>query len=194
MARQSNHVRFQVAHKAAQMMAEEGISDYAFAKRKAAKFFGLMDGDALPSNDEINDAIKEHQAIFFDEEHEAHLKILRLEALEIMKKLKAFNPHLTGGALDGTVGRYPTLHIQLYADSMKEVEFFLLNHNIVYETRDRKSRTRDPMQDKKMIPVLILEGSMGPIELLIYHIDDLKINKLKASISETQELIDIRLL
>ena len=126
MARQSKHIRFQVAHKAAQMMAEEGISDYAFAKRKAAKFFGLMDGDALPSNDEINDAIKEHQAIFFDEEHEERLKVLRLEALSLMKRLSAFNPHLTGGALDGTAGRYPTLHIQLYADSMKEVEFFYL--------------------------------------------------------------------
>ncbi len=124
MARQSKHLRFQVAHKAAQMMAEEGISDYAFAKRKAAKFFGLQDGDALPSNDEINDAIKEHQAIYFDEEHEARLKVLRLEALSLMKKLIAFNPHLTGAALDGTAGRYPTLHIQLYADSMKEVEFF----------------------------------------------------------------------
>jgi hypothetical protein len=73
---------------------------------------------------------------------------------------------------------------------MKEVEFFLLNHNIAYETRDRKSRTKDPMQDKKNIPVLKLEGSMGPVELLIYHIDDLKINKVKASINETQELID----
>jgi len=183
MARQSKHLRFQVAHKAAQMMAEEGISDYAFAKRKAAKFFGLDDGDALPSNDEINDAIKEHQAIYFDEEHEARLKVLRHEALSLMKKL------LTGGALDGTAGRYPTIHIQLYADSMKEVEFFLLNHNIAYETRDRKSRTKDPLQDKKIIPVLILEGSMGPIELLIYHIDDLKINKSNASIEKIERLI-----
>ena len=191
MARQSKHLRFQVAHKAAQMMAEEGISDYAFAKRKAAKFFGLNDGDALPSNDEINDAIKEHQAIYFDEEHEARLKVLRLEALSLMKKLIAFNPHLTGAALDGTAGRYPTLHIQLYADSMKEVEFFLLNHKIVYETRDRKSQTKDPMQDKKIIPVLTLEGSMGPIELLIYHIDDLKINKSKASIEETEMLLKL---
>jgi hypothetical protein len=189
MARQSKHIRFQVAHKAAQMMAEEGISDYAFAKRKAAKFFGLMDGEALPSNDEINDAIKEHQAIFFDEEHEARLKELRLEALSLMKKLSAFNPHLTGPALDGTAGRYPTIHIQLYADSMKEVEFFLLNHNMAYETRDRKYHTKDPVQDKKIIPVLTLEGSMGPIELLIYHIDDLKTNKLKASIEETERLI-----
>ena len=190
MARQSKHIRFQVAHKAAQMMAEEGISDYAFAKRKAAKFFGLMDGDALPSNDEINDAIKEHQAIFFDEEHEQRLKELRLEALDLMKKLNAFNPHLTGGVLDGTASRYPTIHIQIYADSMKEVEFFLLNHNIIYQTRDRKSRTKDPMQDKKITPVLTLEGSLGPIELLIYHVDDLKINKSKASINETQELIN----
>ena len=190
MARQSKHIRFQVAHKAAQMMAEEGISDYAFAKRKAAKFFGLMDGDALPSNDEINDAIKEHQAIFFDEEHEERLKGLRLEALSLMKRLSAFNPHLTGGTLDGTAGRYPTIHIQIYADSMKEVEFFLLNHNIVYETRDRKSRTKDPMQDKKIIPILKLEGSMGPIELLIYHVDDLKINKTKGSIKDIEDLLN----
>ena len=191
MARQSKHLRSQVANKAAQMMAEEGISDYAFAKRKAAKFFGLMEGDALPSNDEINDAIKEHQAIFFDEEHEARLKILRLEAFNLMKQLKAFNPHLTGGALDGTAGRYPTIQIQLYADSMKEVEFFLLNHNKAYKTHDRKSRTKDPMQDKKIIPVLTLEGSMGPIELLIYHIDDLKNNKSKASIEETEMLLKL---
>jgi len=193
MARQSKHLRFQVAHKAAQMMAEEGISDYAFAKRKAAKFFGLDDGDALPSNDEINDAIKEHQAIYFDKEHEARLKILRLEALSLMKKLIAFNPHLTGAALDGTAGRYPTLHIQLYADSMKEVEFFLLNHNIVYETRDRKSRTTDPMQDKKMIPVLTLEGSMGPIELFIYHTDDLKIiNTNKMNVIQLEQILLVK--
>ena len=189
MARQSKHIRFQVAHKAAQMMAEEGISDYAFAKRKAAKFFGLMDGDALPSNDEINDAIKEHQAIFFDEEHEERLKVLRLEALSLMKKLNAFNPHLTGAVFDGTAGRYPTIHIQLYAESMKEVEFFLLNHNIAYQTRDRKSHTKDLMQNKKMIPVLTLEGSLGPIELLIYHIDDMKIYKTKGSILEIERII-----
>jgi hypothetical protein len=149
-----------------------------------------MDGDALPSNDEINDAIKEHQAIFFDEEHEERLKVLRIEALSVMKKLSAFNPHLTGGVLDGTAGRYPTIHIQIYADSMKEVEFFLLNHNIEYGTRDRKSRTKDPMQDKKIIPVLRLEGSMGPIELLIYHIDDLKINKPKGSVIEIKSMVN----
>ena len=41
------------------------------------------------------------------------------------------------------------------------------------------------------MPVLTLEGSMGPIELLVYHIDDLKINKIKASIEETEELLKL---
>jgi hypothetical protein len=45
------------------------------------------------------------------------------------------------------------------------------------------------MQDKKIIPVLTLEGSMGPIELLIYHVDDLKINKIKGSILEIEKII-----
>ena len=181
MARQSKHIRLQVAHKAAQMMAEEGISDYAFAKRKAAKFFGLMDGEALPSNDEINDAIKEHQSIFFDEEHEERLKALRIEALNLMKKLNAFNPHLIGGALDGTIGRYPKTKIQLYADSMKEIEFFLLNLGIPYETRDLKL--------EKKIPILIIAGSQGPIELMIFDIKNMKLKRNSGSIKYLERLI-----
>ncbi|QDC89738.1 hypothetical protein FIT80_06075 [Candidatus Methylopumilus universalis] len=180
MARQSKHIRFQVAHKAAQMMVEEGISDYAFAKRKAANFFGLMDGDVLPSNNEINDAIKEHQAIFLNKEHEGRLKALRLEALNLMKKLSAFNPHLIGGILDGAIGRYPKTHIELYADSMKEIEFFLLNLGIPYETRDLKL---------KKIPILIIAGSQGPIELMIFDIGSLKFKRNSGSIKYIERLI-----
>ncbi len=46
------------------------------------------------------------------------------------------------------------------------------------------------MQDKKIIPILKLEGSMGPIELLIYHTDDLKINKTKGSIKDIEDLLN----
>ena len=189
MARQNKHIRFQVAHKAAQMIAEEGISDYGFAKRKAARFFGLLDQDALPSNNEINDAIKEHQSIFSNGEHEMRLKVLRLEALTLMKKLITFNPHLSGNVLDGTVGRYPTLNIEVYADSMKEIEFFLLNHNITYETRDLKSHQKYRMQDKKIIPILILEGLNAPIKLFIYDIEDLKKNSQRGSIQQVKKLL-----
>jgi hypothetical protein len=46
------------------------------------------------------------------------------------------------------------------------------------------------MQDKQIIPVLKLEGSMGTIELLIYHIDDLKINKTnKMNINQLEQFL-----
>mgnify|MGYP003345780684 CR=1 FL=1 len=52
---------------------------------------------------------------------------------------------------------------------------------INYDNKFVAEKLQEKMQDKKIIPVLTLEGSMGPIELLIYHIDDLKINKSKGN-------------
>jgi hypothetical protein len=40
------------------------------------------------------------------------------------------------------------------------------------------------MQDKKIIPIFTLEGSIGPAQLLLYHADDLKINISKASLGD----------
>jgi len=184
MARQSKHIRCQVAHKAAQMMAEEGISDYAFAKRKAAKFFGLMDGDALPSNDEINDAIKEHQAIFFNEKDKLRLKALRKEALVVMKKLQMFNPCLVGGVLDGTSSRYSIIQINLYVASTKEIEFFLLNNNIKYFYLQTKKFNNDVTQ------ILEIEGLLGPIQLLIHDLDRINQTKQKGLIEGLENLIN----
>lgn len=190
MSRKAKHIRQQVAIKAAELIIEEGINDYAFAKRKAAKFFGHMEENALPSNNEIKVAIKEHQAIFFDKEHEVRLRALRLEALNLMKKLSAFNPYLTGDILDGNINRHPTLHIHLYTDSMKEVEFFLLNHNIKYETSDQKLYAKDSMQIKKLTPVLTFEGSLGPIKLLIFQLNDIKKNSLQANLKQIKDLMN----
>jgi len=189
MARQNKHIRFQVAHKAAQLITEEGISDYAFAKRKAAKFFGLMDGDTLPSNDEIKDAIKEYQAIFFDEKYETHLKILRLEALKLMKKLQIFNPYLMGALLDGSAGRYTIIQIQLYADSMKDIELFLINNKINYQAHDRKLSGKKYLNNIKNPPKLILEGLTSHVEIFIYNTEDLKVNKLKMSIEKLENIL-----
>ena len=49
------------------------------------------------------------------------------------------------------------------------------------------------MQDKKNIPVLKLEGSMGPIELLIYHTDDLKIiNTNKINMIQLEQILLVK--
>jgi hypothetical protein len=184
MAKQSKTIRFQIAHKAAQMIAEEGINDYAFAKRKAAKFFGLMNGDALPSNDEINDAIKKHQAIFFNEKDKQRLLALRKEALVIMKRLQIFNPFLIGGVLDGTSSRYPIIQINLYVVSIKEIEYFLLNNNVKYFNLENKKFNNDSTL------ILEIEGLLGPIQLFVFDIDKMSQTKQKGTIEKVEKLIN----
>ena len=45
--------RLRIAAAAARLMAEDGIDDFALAKRKAARQLGLGDSQALPANEEV---------------------------------------------------------------------------------------------------------------------------------------------
>jgi hypothetical protein len=47
-----------------------------------------------------------------------------------MEQLAEFHPYLTGAVLNGTAGEHDDIHLQLFADSAKEVEIFLLNRNV----------------------------------------------------------------
>jgi predicted nucleotidyltransferase len=71
--------------------------------------------------------------LFQDEEQITRIDSLRQRALEIMNIVQRFNPYLTGSVLDGTAGRYAEIDIQLFTDSAKDVEIFLLNQQIDYE-------------------------------------------------------------
>ena len=48
-----NGMRARIAAAAARLMAEDGINDFALAKRKAARGLGAANTEALPGNDEI---------------------------------------------------------------------------------------------------------------------------------------------
>ena len=48
-----NGMRARIAAAAARLMAEDGIDDFALAKRKAARQLGAPDTEALPANQEI---------------------------------------------------------------------------------------------------------------------------------------------
>jgi hypothetical protein len=160
-----------VAQQAARMMAEEGISDYAFAKKKAARQLGMEDVHCLPGNAEIESELRLHQEMFLSEEHPAFLRQLRMDALATMQLLTRFDPHLTGAVLDGTAGRHAETDVHLFADSDKEVEIFLLNHQIPYNTGERSHHFGG---ERRKIPVLTLEGPSGPIRLSIFAPDEMR--------------------
>lgn len=114
-------------------MAEEGIGDYGAAKRKAARSLGAGENEALPTNEEVETELRTWQSLFQEDEQRERLHDLRITALEVMQLLAEFHPYLTGGALDGTAGRYSAVEIELFADSSKDVEIALLSHNISYD-------------------------------------------------------------
>ena len=156
----ASHLRRAIACAAARLMAEEGIGDYGTAKRKAARSLGATEAEALPTNEEIETELRAWQSLYQEDEQRERVHDLRSTALEVMQLLAEFNPYLTGGALDGTAGRYSAVEIELYADSSKDVEIALLSHGISYDTIDNRRIGLDAQ--------LSLEWNDLPVLLSVY--------------------------
>ena len=153
----SSYLRRAIAGAAARLMAEEGITDYGTAKRKAARNLGAGEGEALPTNEEVETELRAWQSLYQKDEQRERVHDLRTTALEVMRLLAEFTPYLTGGALDGTAGRYSAVEIELFADSSKDVEIMLLSHGISYDTLDNRRIGVDAQLrlDWNELPVLI---------------------------------------
>jgi hypothetical protein len=193
-----------IAQQAARMMAEEGISDFAYAKKKAGRQFNAIDNLSLPSNAEIEEELRLYNQLFLSEEQPENLLTLRKNALFTMQLLEKFNPHLTGPVLDGTAGLGSETHIHLFADSLKDVEMFLLNQGIPFETNEKSYRvSNEGKRDKKAgprkkVPVFSLETEAGEIKLSVFEVDEIRVatrraadgsNAERATISEVMALV-----
>lgn len=129
--------RAQVAELAARLMAEHGLHDYAVAKRKAARQLGVPDGHGMPSNEEIDAALAERQALFQPEEQAGLLADIREQAREVMRVFSRFAPALTGGAASGVVSEHSLIELEISEDASKDFEQFLVNQGIAHKVQDR---------------------------------------------------------
>jgi hypothetical protein len=168
MTRKANKqtgTRARIAAAAARLMAEDGIDDFALAKRKAAKQLGAADSQALPGNDEIEAELRAYLALYQADEHPQRVAELREIALDVMQALQRFNPYLTGPVLKGIAGPYAEIELQLFPDSVKEVEIFLLDRNLSYETRETRRYAGDRVH---AVSVLSLLWDGAPLRLSIF--------------------------
>ena len=131
-------MRERIAATAARIMAEDGIDDFALAKRKAARQLGAPETEALPRNDEIEEELRAYRALYQPEEHSERITELRRIALDAMRALERFSPYLTGPVLKGTAGPYAEIELQLFPESPKEVELFLLERRLAFATHEGK--------------------------------------------------------
>ena len=128
--RNATQLRTQIASAAARLIAERGLADYAQAKRKAARSLGLPENTPLPENAEVDNELRIYQRLFQNGEQTKRIDHLRRKAAEMMEIMQGFNAYLTGSVLDGSAGRYAEIDIQLFTDSAKDVEIFLLNQHL----------------------------------------------------------------
>jgi hypothetical protein len=170
-------IREEIAIAAARLIAEDGL-DYANAKRKAAKqVVGdvRIAGEWLPDNDQLEEEIRQYQAIFQSDTQPALLRTLRTIALDWMQKLADFQPFLTGAVLNGTAGEHSDIHLQLFNDNSKDVAIFLLNAGIQYEVHEtRHFAGRGPVETLSFLTRDTRLSMRVGIHLALYDANDLR--------------------
>jgi hypothetical protein len=157
-------MREQLAHLAAKLMAEDGITDHAFAKRKAARQLGAADTQHLPSNQEVDIALHSYRALYQQDSHPAILFQLREDALATMRLLAEFHPYLTGSVLSGTAGSQSDINLMLFSDDAKAVLLFLLKHEIEFEDGEWKVRVGG---HEETVPSYTLTNESGTLTHII---------------------------
>jgi hypothetical protein len=146
-------------------MAEDGVEDFALAKRKAARQLGVEATQSLPGNEEIEEALRDYRALYQADEQAARIDELRAIALVAMRELEQFRPYLTGAVLKGTAGPYAEIDLQLFPESTKELEIFLLDRNIEYSTHEGRRYAGDRAH---AVSVLSLAWADVPLRLSVF--------------------------
>lgn len=166
-------VRARIAAAAARMIAQDG-ADYVTAKTKAARQVLGVDRPSpnyLPDNFQVEDEVRRYQALFGGPSQAARVKRLREAALAIMDDLAEFRPYLVGAVLNGTAGEHDVIHLQLFADSAKDVEIWLLNRNVqidISESPHFKGGRHDPVETVGFL------WHKEAVHAELYEMDDLR--------------------
>ena len=168
----SKNIKVSVANLAAQLIMEEGIKDYLFAKKKAAKSLGLNENVSLPTNSQIDKAIDDFNKIFNPNIDIEFLQQFKTQALEVMNIFKNFKPHLMNQLSEGIIPKFPEIKINLFADNLKDVEYVLLNNELSYDFKEVKMNTKESKHSIKLIPTIYLDNLSIPAEIKVYFEND----------------------
>ncbi len=136
--RDAPQLRILLAQECARLLAEEGLTDFRVAKRKAAQRLAVTDQRLMPDHREIEQALLDYQRLFQADRQPQQLQKLREAALDALRFLTDFRPRLVGSVLSGTAGPNTAIQLHLFADTPEDVALFLMNQRIPFETGERR--------------------------------------------------------
>jgi hypothetical protein len=163
----------EIAAVAASLVVDEGL-EYGPAKRRAVRQLGLPARTPLPGNDEVEDAVREHLAVFCAETQPAELHALRRLALQWMERLADFRPHLSGAVWHGTATRLSDIYLQLFCDDGKSVEIALIDRGVPYEARTVTGLHQVPVEALSLHALSPELGETVGVHLMVHDLDGLR--------------------
>ena len=163
----------EIAAVAARLVVEEGL-EYGPAKRRAVRQLGLPARTALPDNETVEDAVREHIALFCADTQPTELRALRRCALRWMERLAEFRPHLGGAVWHGTATRLSDVYLHLFCDDEKAAEIALLNLGLAYEARTVHGLHGHPAEALSVHDACPELGEPVGVHLLVHDLDELR--------------------
>lgn len=162
-------MRARIAQEAARLIAEEGLTDFLAAKRKAAQRLGAPNTRHMPRNQEIEEALLAYQRLFQADTQPRVLHDLRDAAAVAMRQFQSFRPRLTGAVLSGTAGEHAEIELHLFAAAAKDVAMFMLERRIPFETGQRRYRFEREVWEE--IPLFHFYAGDHAVTLAVFPID-----------------------
>jgi hypothetical protein len=135
---------------------------------------GLPVRTALPGNDEVEDAVVEHIALFCADTQPQELLALRRLAEVWMERMAAFWPHLGGAVWHGTATRMSDIYIQLFCDDGKLAEIALIDHQVNYVARTVPGLHGESVEALSVHSSCPDLGEEVGVHLLVYDRDDVR--------------------
>lgn len=130
-------LQLEIAATAARCVVEEGLA-LGPAKQRALKQLGLGPRTPLPGNDAVEAEVRSYIELFCADTQPQELLALRRHALQWMRRLAEFRPHLGGSVWHGWATRLSDIDLALFCDDPKAVEIGLINQNLRYEVQTQK--------------------------------------------------------
>ena len=162
-----------IAATAARLIAEDGL-EYGPAKQQALKILGLPTRTRMPDNPMLEEALREHLALFCADTQPGELQALREHARSWMERLHHFRPHLGGAVWRGTATRHSDIYLQLFCDDSKSTEIELINQGIDFQVQSIRGFQGGAVDALSLHSWCDALNEYVGVHLVIYDHDDLK--------------------
>ncbi len=170
--RKTSQTRRVIAAEAARIMSTQSLFNYKAAKLKAAARLGIDLRTTMPSNAEVESALRAYQEIYGGQQHIHHLQKMREVASKVMRSLESFHPRLVGPVLEGTADEYARVSLHVFKDPPDAIVMHLLDKGLIFRNEQRKIRWYDG--GYRQVQVLVTNAEGLEVELCLFNLMDLR--------------------